>query len=222
MYSTANRVLSLIRVRQRLCSAKRKRVMSVRMRTLTMSTRRRKRSNAGRQLQVLRQHLPEYDICRPSVDCPADFVTCSTPMSRSPGLSGRVELHFTLVRARADKRLDDLRSNGATCVLKKVPEPSRQTEVHRFVCVRYPSSFALGSTLRCILRGERTAEQPQNGTNGSKLSNTARLTIAPQDFLIRNSFGDCGQRNGASGYAGARNTGAGDTDRQVWQGGLFF
>jgi hypothetical protein len=121
----------------------------VRMRTLTMSTRRHKRSNAVVSLfGTPSKYLLNTIICRPSVDCPADFVTCSTPMSRSPGLSGRVELHFTLVRARADKRLDDLvQQREQRALEKKVPEPSRQTEVHRFVCVRYPSSFALGSTL---------------------------------------------------------------------------
>jgi hypothetical protein len=68
---------------------------------------------------VLRQNLPEYDNLSAVRGLPCGFCHCSTPMSRSPGLSGRVELHFTLVRARADKRLDDLCSNGATCVGKK-------------------------------------------------------------------------------------------------------
>jgi hypothetical protein len=82
---------------------------------------------------------------------------------------------------------------------KKVPEPSRQTEVHRFVWydTRLPLRWAVRFGASCAAK--EPVEQPQNGTNGSKLSNTARLTIAPQDFLIRNSFGDWSKER-ASGY----------------------
>jgi hypothetical protein len=45
-------------------------------------------------------------------------------------------------------------------------------------------------------------------------------TIAPRAILIRNSFGQWSKEQ-SERIRYARNIGAGDTDRQVWQGGLF-